>query len=175
MLAPLIIPLAVQQALAAGLALPGSFYSRAKGWQLIGEKIAEAPLMGHGLEATYDWGQTYSERPEWLAEAEARFGQNGGWANYEILNSHPHNMPLQIWAETGLIGAVCVTLSLIFLGRRLSKLSPSPTLYAGAGLLGTCAVICSVNYSVWNEAYWASVTIALALLIVNYRNVSSKV
>ena len=100
-----------------------------------------------------------------------------GWANYEILNSHPHNMPLQIWVETGFIGASLAALTLIFLGFRLQTIlrSRSDSRLAAAALTGICAVICSVNYSMWNEAFWASVTIAAALLVLDYRKSSKRV
>lgn len=175
LLAPFIIPVAATLYLRAGWALPPSFYSRAKGWQLIGEKIAESPLTGHGVEASYSWGQLFSDRPVWLAEAESRFGPNMGWANYEILNSHPHNMPLQVWVETGAIGAALVAVALLLLGQQVQTITNRPMAMASAGLLGISAVICSVNYSMWNEAYWASVTIVVSLLILYQRQELQKV
>lgn len=169
LLAPLILPYAVKTYLQTGWVLAPSFYSRAKGWQMISEKIAESPITGHGIEASYSWAQTFSDRPEWLAEAEARFGADMGWAHYEILNSHPHNMPIQIWVETGAIGAVLTALALVLLGQHLRRIKHAALAQSAAGLLGICAVISSVNYNMWNDAYWASVTIATGLLILYRR------
>jgi len=169
--APLLIPSLAHLCIRYGLPLPASFFSRAMGWQLTGEKIHQAPYFGHGIEATYAWRTLYAERPAWLAEAESRFGDQMGWAQYEILNSHPHNMPLQIWVDTGLIGAVLAALSLILLGRRLQSIVADKPLsgHAIAAFTAVCTVICNVSYNMWNEAFWASVTLIAAVLILDAR------
>ena len=155
-----------------GIALPGSFFSRTKGWELVGEKITEKPIFGHGLEATYTWGETYSERPEWLAEAVAQFGENQGWAKYEILNSHPHNMPLQIWVETGMVGAFLAAAAVLLLGLRLKMPFEWPPVsrYAAAGIIGIAFAICSFSYSMWNEAFWASLALAAGVILLQARH-----
>jgi O-antigen ligase len=154
-----------------GIALPGSFFSRVKGWELIGEKIAEKPIFGHGLEATYAWGDVYASRPEWLAEAVALYGDDKGWAKYEILNSHPHNMPLQIWVETGMIGAFLAAAVLLFLGLRLKRPFEWPPVsrYAAAGIFGIAFAVCSFSVSMWNEAFWASLALAAGVILLQAR------
>lgn len=170
-LAPVLFGVGVSMLKASGLALPGSFYSRVRGWELVGEKINEEPLRGHGLEATYNWTETYADRPEWMADAVARFGAGNGWERYEILNSHPHNMPLQIWVETGAIGAFLAALTLLLIGFRLNAPGDGPQVsrYAIAGLIGVCAAVCSFSYSMWNEAFWASVAVAGAFILLQAR------
>ncbi|MEM8616836.1 MAG: O-antigen ligase family protein [Pseudomonadota bacterium] len=157
--------------LRSGLPLPGSFFSRIKGWQLVNEKITEAPLFGHGVEATYQWGTLFAERPEWLAEALDRYGLNQGWQKYEILNSHPHSMPLQVWVDTGFIGAGFLSLTLFLFGLRLKRPDQWPPMakYAAAGLIGVASAVYGFSLSLWNEAFWCSVALAAAAVLLMAR------
>ncbi len=150
------------------LAIPLSFQSRVWAWQAVGEKLAEKPVTGHGLEAASTWRETYATRPEWLADVVARGGVEAAWMRYPLIPSHPHNMPLEIWAETGAIGALLMAGTLFALGLRLPRPADmSLRMRIGAaGLTGAALAIASVSYSTWNEAFWASLALASLSLIV---------
>ncbi|MEZ5999051.1 MAG: O-antigen ligase family protein [Hyphomonas sp.] len=145
-----------------GIALPGSFQSRAWSWQVVIGKITEAPIMGHGLAASKTWRETYAEHPDWLARLP------DFWAQYPVVPGHPHNMALQIWAETGAIGAVLAALSLMALAFRLPRPAElrADVRYAIAGLAGVAASLFSFAYSAWNEAFWASLVLAAIGIIL---------
>jgi len=150
------------------LAIPLSFQSRIWAWQAVGEKLAEKPVTGHGLEAASTWRETYATRPEWLADAVARGGVEAAWLRYPLIPSHPHNMPLEVWAETGAIGALLMAGALFALGLRLPSPAEMPARMriGAAGLTGSALAIASVSYSTWNEAFWASLALASLSLIV---------
>lgn len=173
-LAPLLLGWGVAQLRELGVPLPHSFFSRTYSWELVREKISEAPFMGHGLEASYTWTDTYSDHPEWLAEAVARYNQEMAfaWEIYPVVPGHPHNMPLQVWAETGMIGASLAAIFLFFLGWRLKPPQDwSPiTRNAAAGLIGVNVAVCSFAYSMWNEAFWASSVLAAAIILLQARH-----
>ena len=81
-------------------------------------------------------------------------------------------MPLQVWAETGMIGASLAAIFLFFLGWRLkppSEWSPISR-FAAAGLIGVCAAVASFAYSMWNEAFWASAMLAAAVIFLQARH-----
>ncbi|MEL6569030.1 MAG: O-antigen ligase family protein [Pseudomonadota bacterium] len=152
------------------IALPLSFQSRIWAWQAVSERLVERPITGHGLEAASTWRESYTTRADWMAEVVARGGSEAAWSRYPLIPSHPHNMPLEIWAETGLVGAVLMAGTLFFLGLRLpSPKDMSLRLRLGtAGLTGATLAIASVSYSTWNEAFWSSVVlVALSLIIVS--------
>ena len=174
--APMLLSSAIAQLHATGLALPKSFFSRSYSWELVGSKIREAPLIGHGPEASHIWQDTFGDHPAWLADASARFGDAYAWEVYRVVPIHPHNMPLQIWAETGMIGAILAALFLFFLGWRLKAPADwtSVSKYAAAGLIGACAAICNFAYSMWNEAFWASVVIAAAVILLRSREAGER-
>jgi len=173
-LAPILLGLGISQIRALGIPLPQSFFSRTYSWELVRSKINEAPIMGHGLEASYTWTDTFGDHPEWLADAVARYHAEVeyAWQVYPIVPGHPHNMPLQIWAETGMIGASLAAIFLFFLGWRLKvpKDWPPISLYAAAGLTGACIAVSSFAYSMWNEAFWASATLAAAVILLQARH-----
>ena len=169
--APMLLSGAIAQLRATGLPLPKSFFSRSYSWELVGSKIGEAPLIGHGPEASHTWQDTFGDHPAWLADATARFGDSYAWEGYRVVPIHPHNMPIQIWAETGMLGAVLASMFLFFLGWRLKPPEEWPPVskYAAAGLAGACVAICSFAYSMWNEAFWASIVIASAIIFLRAR------
>ncbi len=151
-----------------GIALPGSFQSRAWSWQLVAERIELQPLLGYGLEATGNWRDTYADHPRWLETIVARGGDEAAWSIYRVVPGHPHNMALEIWAETGMVGAGLVAIALLatgFTAPRPARL-PLVTRYALAGLFGAVVVYFSLAYSVWNEAFWASVMIAAVACVI---------
>ncbi|MEQ9504776.1 MAG: O-antigen ligase family protein [Hyphomonas sp.] len=145
--------------------LPDSFRSRLWSWETVISRMSDAPFTGHGLNATRTWKETFATRPEWLAEL-PEF-----WKDYPIVPGHPHNMALQIWAETGMIGAVLAALSLVALAFHL----PRPEAlareirFAVAGLAGAAVTIFSFSYSAWNEGFWASLALASAAIILWHR------
>lgn len=92
-------------------------------WQFTAERVLERPFTGHGLDAS------------------GSIGNHGQVSRYQrepgatIIPLHPHNLPLQVWVELGLPGAVLAVLVLLALLRRLETVSvPAhrPFFYAAA-------------------------------------------
>lgn len=145
--------------------LPASFRSRLWSWEIVIGRMSDAPFLGHGLNATRTWKETFATRPDWLAQLPDY------WKDYPVVPGHPHNMALQIWAETGMIGAVLAALSLVALAFHLprpAELRPEIR-FAVAGLAGAAASIFSFAYSLWNEGFWASLALAAAAIILWHR------
>ena len=146
--------------------LPPSFRSRFWSWEVVMSRIGEAPYTGHGLMATRTWRETYAEYPVWAAQL-PEF-----WKDYPVVPGHPHNMPLQIWAETGFIGAMLAAFAITVIGFRLprpSQLQPAIR-FAIAGMAGAAFSIFNFSYSVWNEAFWSGLALAVAMLILLSRS-----
>ncbi|MEZ6000122.1 O-antigen ligase family protein [Hyphomonas sp.] len=160
--APMLIGTILRLLEAYNIHLPGSFQSRAWAWHVVIEKVAERPFVGHGIAASKTWRETYSDHPDWLAHLP------DSWADYAVIPGHPHNMALQIWAETGMIGAVLVGFSLVLLGFRL----PEPAKmredirFAIAGVTGVAFSLFNFAYNMWNEAFWSSVALAAIAIIL---------
>ena len=145
-----------------GVGLPASFQSRAWSWEVVVGKIWEAPLFGHGVEASKTWNETFAAYPDWLARL-PEF-----WAEYPVVPGHPHNMALQIWAELGLVGAALCALTLLLIGfwlPRPSAFFPHIRLAAAGMVLATVPVF-SFAYSMTNDAFWSTAILAAMAIIL---------
>lgn len=163
--APFMISLFIRAMTGLDSALPASFRSRFWSWEVVMNRIGEAPYTGHGLMATRTWRETFAEYPAWAQQLP------DFWQQYPVVPGHPHNMPLQIWAETGFIGAMLAAFALTVIGFRLprpSELRPEIAL-AIAGMAGAAFSIFNFAYSVWNEAFWSGLALSAAMLILLYR------
>ncbi|MEM1088013.1 MAG: O-antigen ligase family protein [Pseudomonadota bacterium] len=173
MAAPYIFGDLLQMLRSSGIPIPASFWSRIHAWDLVSTRVSEAPVVGHGLEATKSWTETYAQQPARMTEIVADTGMpETVWQFYSIVPGHPHNMALQIWVETGLIGALLAALTCFLIGVRLYQIGPLPHIarYAGAGLVGAAFAFFTFSYSMWNEAFWASVALAAAAIILHGRS-----
>jgi O-antigen ligase len=129
-------------------ALPLSWVWRLEIWTYVSELIKERPLFGYGLDAS---------RP---------LNSEMELAGYQIerLPMHPHNASLQVWLETGLVGAALLTCTLVFLGGRIAsapRLSRSQAV-ATAWVLVTYVSLVLFSYGVWQE--WHQAVLALAAM-----------
>ena len=168
--APVLIGSAMNMMRQMGVELPASFQSRAWSWELVIGKAVEKPFTGHGVAASKTWRDTYSDHPAWLAQLP------DFWAAYPVVPGHPHNMALQIWAETGVVGAVLAGLTLVVIAFRLPmpKTLRPDVRYAIAGVVGVVASLFSFSYNVWNDSFWASVVLAAcAIMLLSRRNRAS--
>jgi O-antigen ligase len=163
---PIILGFLTRALRAAEIPLPGSFQSRVFAWQVTIERTAETPMTGHGLNATRTWREPFRTRTEWME------GLPPNWADYPIVPGHPHNMALQVWAETGFIGAVLCGLAIMAIAFRMPRAEDLsvPVRYATAAMIGAVSSLMSFTYSAWNEAFWASAILAVAGLILFERS-----
>ncbi len=128
--------------------LPLSWAMRIEIWQFAMERIAEAPITGHGLDASRVLGE-----PDVLR----------GVA-FDRLPLHAHNAGLTIWLETGAVGAILFGGMLIAVGQTLSRRMLLPV--QGAAIAYACTtffVTVQVGSGVWQE--WLHAALAFALIV----------
>jgi O-antigen ligase len=118
-------------------------------WSFVGDRIAEKPVLGWGLD---------SSRSIPGGQQEVRPGAR-------LLPLHPHNAALQVWLELGVVGAV---LFAGFIGGIWFALAnaPWPPLFtaAAAGGLVTALVAAMGSYGIWQE--WWIATLWFAVFLV---------
>lgn len=118
-------------------------------WSFTGDRIAERPLLGWGLD---------SSRAIPGGRDEIRPAQN--W-----LPLHPHDAALQVWLELGAPGAALFALLIGLLWLRLGAAPWSPLYAAAAGGSYTAALAAALGgWGIWQE--WWLGTLALALFAV---------
>ncbi len=131
-----------------GLAWLKSGYAanRMEIWDMTARYALQAPLTGHGLDATryvesFDHARLYHREAGVL---------------------HPHNFALQIWTDFGLLGVLpaCAVLALLF--RRVSAVGGIAGKAVMAMLL-TTLLVAAISYGLW-QSHWLGVMIYLLAL-----------
>ena len=130
-----------------------SLWHRLQIWSFVGDRIAERPLFGWGLDASRAIpGGTDPIGPGVLVPK---------------LPLHPHDAALQIWLELGVPGALLFAGFAAWLWLTLAR-SEWPPLYraaAGAGLAAACFAALG-TYGVWQEWWIATLSLALFVILV---------
>ena len=128
-------------------------------WSFAGDRIAERPLAGWGLDSSRA-----------IPGGDEPIYQGRVW-----LPLHPHNAPVQLWLELGVPGAALFALLLAWLWLRIAA-APWPRLFAaaaGAGL--TSAVIAAMGaYGIWQEWWIGTLWFSLFLILAMARCISSR-
>lgn len=129
--------------------LPPSLAARAGIWEFVCQRIAEQPWIGRGLDASRAVRDTIVIRG---AEAPA-------------IQLHPHSASLQVWYETGLVGAALASLAILAGGWAASRaLARDPFAAAGAcATLAAYGLIANVSFGAWQEWWNASILLAGAV------------
>jgi O-antigen ligase len=144
LVAPFVLPLI----LPAQAPLPYSWAARLEIWRYVSARVLEQPWIGHGLDA--------SRTDDGVIVAQ---GQTIG-----AIPLHPHSASLQIWFETGAVGAVlgaaCLLAGGWALGRALSANRAAAA--AACGALAAIGVIANLSFGVWQEWWNAVMLIAAA-------------
>ncbi len=132
--------------------LPMSWDHRLRMWDYTLQRVAERPLLGHGLDASRAMQDGFT----------TRIG-----VDIPYISLHPHNVGLQAWLELGAIGALLMAAALglgIALAGRLANGSRA-RLAALSGLFMGMSVGGAVTVGAWQYWWWGLIVMA-ALLVV---------
>lgn len=132
---PLLILAMLQLGLGRGL--PESWEQRVGYWGYAIARIADHPFRGWGLDAS----RAFSPH----------------------IQLHPHNGPLQVWLELGMVGAAVAALAWAFVFRRLARDARSLTAAATAGSASVYLLFGVVSFGVWQE-WWLALAALTAVI-----------
>ena len=120
-------------------------------WSFAGDRIAERPLTGWGLDisrAIPGGGDPIRPGENWMP-------------------LHPHNAALQLWLELGVPGAVLFALLAALVWGALARVEWPPPLAAAAGASLTIAFVgCFGTYGIWQEWWLGTLAFCLFLIMV---------
>jgi O-antigen ligase len=124
-------------------------------WRRVLEVIHKDPIFGQGLGVLRTMKETIP---------------TGKFAGELYVPNHAHNMVLQLWAETGAIGASLVVVAILSASFRM----PQPRALSVAGFLaaalaGQFMAIALVSFDLWNDWWWATAGLLAALIVVMAR------
>jgi O-antigen ligase len=127
-----------------------SVYHRAAIWGFAAARIAEKPVLGWGMHAARS-----------MPNAKETIGYGA-----ELMPLHPHNGPLHLWLEFGLIGAVLG--AALLAGLALATDGPAWPRAIHTGLLLAALVVASVSYGLW-QGWWLATLWLLGALAAGTR------
>jgi O-antigen ligase len=127
-------------------------------WEFTAENIAQHPLRGWGMNAARvlpgGKGQLFDEYRQ------RELGH--------IMPLHPHNLPLQMWLELGLPGALVLSTLVAMLLMRLTRPDVERTLSTIAcGQFATGFVIWSFSFGAWQSWWLVSLWLAACLTAIH--------
>jgi O-antigen ligase len=127
---------------------------RAETWRFAAEQIQKQTALGYGFGGSGGFSQTYV-----LYTPSYSF-------TLPYIPGHPLSAPIQIWLETGAVGAVLAAAALASFGRRAGAAVADDRIAAAAaaGLLAATAFIMTVSGWTWSLWWWASVAVGVALI-----------
>lgn len=145
--APLSYPLIFSNA-DLNAALPFSWSARIEAWNYVAAGVLEQPWFGHGLEAARADNATTILRG----------------IETDIIPTHPHSASLQIWFETGLVGAGLAAAALTLGGQALARACRGKRAAGAATTASFVAlgIIANLSYSLWQEWWDAAMFISAA-------------
>jgi O-antigen ligase len=123
-------------------------------WSFAGDRIAERPVTGWGLDAS---------RAIPSGDDPIRPGEP--W-----MPLHPHNAALQVWLELGAPGAAVFALLTAIVWGALARVEWPPVFAAAAGASLTIAFLgCFTTYGIWQEWWLGTLSFSLFLVLVMAR------
>jgi O-antigen ligase len=120
--------------------LPASWQERASIWRFACEQILREPWLGYGIDSARAAG--------------------------ERIPLHPHSASIQLWYETGAIGALLAAATLIAAGFALVRAFAQDRIAAAAAAatFASLGIVANISYGAWQEWWVATVFVAAALV-----------
>ncbi|MGY6628118.1 MAG: O-antigen ligase family protein [Oceanicaulis sp.] len=134
--------------------LPISWHWRLEIWSFAVERIAEKPLLGHGLDSGRSLSETMMLRG----------------MEIERMPIHAHHAGLHIWMETGAVGAMLAAWALLALARSAGRAALSTPLSAAlvfSGAVWLASVM--LGYGVWQEWHHGALAFAFGSAFILLR------
>jgi len=140
MTSPVLSVLALNQVGENGTELPQSWDHRLRMWGYCWQVISDHPLIGSGFDASRTFDETFI----------ARDGRE-----ITIVSLHPHNAGIQIWMETGLVGALLASTIIAVLFNPIKNYVQNRTRGgAVSGVIVAMVITSSLTYGAWQFWWW---------------------
>lgn len=130
--------------------LPHSWAVRIGIWRYTSERIHEQPWFGHGLDA----GRASTEMTTYNGEA------------LRVIPVHPHSATMQIWYDSGVIGALFVAALIVVLGVSAARAYAANRLAAAAAaaVFAMFGAMANIGWSPYQEWWLATIILAGTLV-----------
>ena len=150
MTSPVLSVLALNQVGENGTELPQSWDHRLRMWGYCWQVISDHPLIGSGFDASRTFDETFI----------ARDGRE-----ITIVSLHPHNAGIQIWMETGLVGALLASTIIAVLFNPIKNYVQNRTRGgAVSGVIVAMVITSSLTYGAWQFWWWGCLFLSVGTL-----------
>jgi hypothetical protein len=126
-----------------------------------GLAVLHKPWFGYGFNGSF------------TMLGDPNFSASEGELRYGFMQGHPHNLFLQVFVETGLLGCVLILALLWLLLGTIARLEHGLRSVAGAFLIYNLTVL-AVSHGAWQAWWWAADLLAVLLLVGQARLVMDK-
>jgi O-antigen ligase len=129
-------------------------------WDFTIGRIAERPLAGWGMEASRSVpGHRDPPSAALLERFDLADPARAAWIPHsQMLPLHPHNGPLQLWLELGVVGAGLAALLVLLLAFR-ARAGTHPAI--ATAMLASAAVTAMLSFGLWQEWWIGAELLAL--------------
>lgn len=134
--------------------LPNSALHRLLIWRFAGSRIDERPILGWGLDASREIPGGEENELMWSRVGEP-FGQ-------QRMPLHPHSAFVQIWLETGAVGACFGLFAMLSMLVATNRHRPDNQRILVSALVGM-TVIAAISYGLWQSWWLACVFLNICL------------
>ncbi len=156
-----------QVASAAAGRLPDSWTHRLEIWRYTADHIVERPVVGYGFDASRRIGGELVTASRKVPVVTGNGGQR--------LPLHPHSMPLQVWLELGLVGAVAVLLLALGLFRLLWRMTGDrPGTAMALATFTVWAAIAGLSFGIWQTWWLCAAWFSVAAVLLARRAVADR-
>lgn len=130
--------------------LPLSWEHRVRMWTYVWERIQENWWLGNGFDVSRTYQETFK----------ARDGRD-----IVIVSLHPHNVGLQLWLETGMIG-VCLAAGFLFAAiKPILKFCAAPARAAAmSGIMIAATLNGALTIGLWQYWWWGVIALAACMV-----------
>lgn len=134
-------------------------------WKTAAERIQERPLLGYGFDTSRALYPQSARVPVIMRADDPPRAYD---LNFEPIPLHPHNMMLQVWLETGLVGAILVLGALLAVVAAVAQSRwQVPERAVCYGFFATALFIALISFGAW-QAWWLSgLWLAAALMVAS--------
>jgi exopolysaccharide production protein ExoQ len=141
-----------------------SEYHRVLIWHFAAENIAKRPLLGWGMNSS----RVIPGGKEKVQTAIPERGTRGSDdPPAELMPLHPHNTPLQLWLELGVLGVfAAAALAILLSGIAANHAGGRMARAASLATFVAAIVIASMSFSMWQSWWLAVLWLAATLLTV---------
>ena len=136
-------------------------------WDYVSESIGINPWLGWGLDAARALPGNDQDALDWLRAAvpDGAFSQAVKLDGFPVMPLHPHNAPLQVRLELGVLGTVVISYLLFRVGMRIAQTEDRRLRMVRIATFNAFIIATFLSFSLWQTWIFAA---AIVVVLVDW-------